>query len=73
MGAVLVGSWVHCICVELLGHGHEGVQLGDVGEVGYTQGMVKQDYAHHKHTIHKSKSAVERLIVRLGLWKTLNT
>ena len=73
MGAILVGSWVHCICVELLGHGHEGVQLGDVGEVGYTQGTEKQDYAHHKHTIHNSKSAVEGLIVRQGLWKTLNT
>ena len=42
VGAVLVGSWVHCIRVELLGHGHEGIQLGDVGEVGYTQGMEKQ-------------------------------
>ena len=73
MGAVLVGSWVHCIRVELLGHGHEGVQLGDVGEVRYTQGTEKQDYTHHKHTIHKRKSAVEGLIVRQGLWKTLNT
>ena len=73
MGTVLVGSWVHCICVELLGHGHEGVQIGDVGEVGCTQGTEKQDYTHHKHTIHKRKNAVEGLIARQGLWKTLNT
>lgn len=66
MGAVLVGSWVHCIRVELLGHGHEGIQLGDVGEVGYTREM-EQDYTLHKHTIHKGKSAVEGLIVRQGL------
>ena len=39
-------------------HDDEGVQLGDVGEVGDRQGTEKQDYAHHKHTIHKSKSAV---------------
>ena len=73
MGTVLVGSWVHCIRVELLGHGHEGVQLGDVGEVGYIQGTKRQDYRHHKQPIHKRKSAVEGLIVRQGLWKTLNT
>ena len=73
MGTVLVSSWVHCICVKLLGHGHEGIQLGDVGEVGYRQGVEKQYYTHHKHTKHTSKSAVEGLIVRQGLWKTLKT
>ena len=32
---------------------------------------MEQDYTLHKHTIHKGKSAVEGLIVRQGLWKTL--